>query len=214
MTDPKPEIAAAADWWASRLGGGRTDAGEAELNVLLAGERSRTPKRTAEERAAFRAALLDTLEQHVAPHWDSTSYRASAMRAVKVDYDPAPELADAAAAAGIELGMGEMPVKTVMWIDHGAVTVKEGYGARRVLAWSSPEWERPPCGKHHQEGDHRSYRVFNEVCAKPLYHEDNCGDWVPDTKRCVKCGGTYVEHESMEAYARPDSCPDWYREDA
>lgn len=200
----KPEIEAAADWWASKLGVGRCASGAADV----AAARTRG-KRSFEEVATFRAALLDTLEARMAPLWDTPN--GASRRTVRVDYDPDPALADAAAAAGLELKYGELPIKTVMWIDPGVVTVKEGYGAQRTLAWSAPDWERPRCGKHRQEGDHRSYRVFNEVCARPLYHEDECGDWIPDTKRCGTCGGTYVEHESMEAYARPDSCPDWWK---
>jgi hypothetical protein len=211
MTDEvKLEIEAAADWWDSRLGRGRRASGAADVDLLMAAARSRVG-RSAEEVSAFRAALLDTLEKRIAPHWDTP--KGASRRTVRVDYDPDPALADAAETAGLALENGELPIKTVMWIDPGVVTVKEGYGAQRVLAWAAPGWERPPCGKHRVEGDHRNYRAFNEVCAKPVYHGDDCGDWVPDTKRCGTCGGTYVDHESMEAYARPDSCPDWYRED-
>lgn len=211
MTDEvKPEIAAAADWWASRIGRGRRASGDAEVDLLMAAARTQSGRST-QEVTAFRAALLDTLEKHIAPHWDTP--KGASRRTVRVDYDPDQPLADAAEAAGLDLENGELPIKTVMWIDPGAVTVKEGYGAQRVLAWSAPDWERPPCGKNRVEGDHRSFRVFDEVCAKPLYHEHDCGDWARDTKRCKTCGGTYVDHESQEAYARPDSCPDWWRED-
>lgn len=221
MTEPKPEIVAAADWWARRLAGERgwLDAGEPELSFGINRTARAAPKRTPEEVEAFRVALIDALDGHVTPHWDPAkdAQWASALRAIQVDYGPDPVLAEAAEAAGIRpLEPYELSVKTVMWINPGLVTVREGYRALQTLVWARPDWDRPACGEHrierHVGGVLGSYRVFNEVCSRPVYHDEDHGDWVPDPKRCATCGGTYVEHESEEAWARPDRCPRWYRE--
>lgn len=216
MTDPKPEIVAAADWWARRLAGERSWLQPGDPTPTVGLTRFEPRKRTTEEIEAFRAALVPALDAHVAPHWDPSkdAQWAAALRCVMVDYDPDPALAEAAEAAGLgRLLPGELPGKTYMWINPGLVTVKEGYGARQTLVWARPGWDRPPCGEHRMERpDFRSYRVFNEVCSRPVYHDEDHGDWVPDTKRCATCGGTYVDHESEEAWSRPDRCRMWNRD--
>jgi len=219
MTTSMPEIVAAADWWASRLRGDRSwiDAGDPELTAEIKASVAVERKRTSTEVLAFRNALVPALEAHVVPHWDRAKdpQWASALRTVVVDYGPDPVLADAAESAGISrLKTGELPIKTVMWINPGLVTVREGYGGRQVLVWASPSWDRPACGKHRLVGDFRGWQVFNEICARPVYHKEDCGDWEPDTKRCATCGGTYVDHESEQAWATPSRCRNWSRENA
>ena len=118
------------------------------------------------------------------------------------DYGPDLELANAATAAGIHLS--RFPVKTVMWAKRDHVTAALGYHGRTRLIWSAPDWIRPPCGQHHYDRD-MDLAETNEVCAKPRYHEDDCGDWQPDPDRCVDCGGTYVDHYGKDRERRNHS---------
>lgn len=92
-----PEVAAAADWWADTLFPGSP------------------------HRAAFRAALVDALAEHLAQYsWNpDVPELGSAMRAILNDYGPDPVLADAATAAGVDVS--HAPWKTVMWINPGRV---------------------------------------------------------------------------------------------
>jgi hypothetical protein len=48
---------------------------------------------------------------------------------IGVDYDPDLILANSAKEAGLRIGFGGWPFKTVMWIDDTKIEVKEGYGA-------------------------------------------------------------------------------------
>lgn len=137
----RPEVVAAARWWADQL------AGPAEHHIVRPGEpgavsgafvsaASSVAARqfTAEEVEAFRVALEAELERHVDAHgWAKAVAEGplwgSAMRCIGNDYGPDPVLADAAQAAGLKLTMFDLPMKTAMWINPGSVTVAGGYQA-------------------------------------------------------------------------------------
>jgi len=106
-----------------------------------------------------------------------------------VDYGPDRMLAEAAEAVGIHTG--RFPYKTHMWIKCDHVTAALGYGAKSRLIWSAPDWERPTCGQHEYDAN---FNALDGVCVKPRYHEEDCGDYVPDPARCTVCAGTYRDH--------------------
>lgn len=143
---------AAADWWAGRLAhgtdqhdlGGRDEAERDLTATARAASFVLRQRFTAEQVEAFASELAERIEQHLVrwetyPHegaWDSTNpRRGSALRAIHCDYCPHPVLADAAERAGFELKMFDLPMKTVMWINPGEVTVSEGYAAPTVVVW-------------------------------------------------------------------------------
>jgi len=138
---PRPEAVAAAAWWADRLAKpARHDTGDADSTaVAMAADAVLDRRWTPEQIDAFRTALVDEIEQHVEKYsWrpDAPDF-GSALRALMVDYGPDPVLADAAERAGFELKILDLPMKTVMWINPGIVTVAEGYSAQPVVIWEA-----------------------------------------------------------------------------
>jgi hypothetical protein len=139
---PRPEAAAAAAWWAEQLATpSHHDVGAplrtASANVTTAHGRR---QRTREQIDAFRTALADRIEKHLAKYcWlpDEPDF-GSYMRAVVVDPVPDDVLADAAERAGFRLTSFDLPMRTVMWIDPGIVKVAAGHGAGSVVVWATP----------------------------------------------------------------------------
>ncbi|MEU9208520.1 hypothetical protein AB0D27_11340 [Streptomyces sp. NPDC048415] len=139
--NPRPEAIAAAAWWAEKLAHPAShDVGRgAEESSALANTVSALVQRQRShaEIEAFREALADDIEQHIAQYsWrpDEPDF-GSYMRAIQIDYGPDPVLADAAKRAGFELKMLDLPMKTVMWINPGIVTVAEGNGTQPAVIW-------------------------------------------------------------------------------
>lgn len=148
----RPEARAAADWWASRLANGSDDhdlggRDEAERDLTAtarAGSAALRQRFTAEQVESFADQLGEHIERHLVkcesyPNegaWDPADpRRGSALRAIGVDYGPDPVLNDAAERAGIKLKQFDLPMKTVMWVNPGEVSVAEGYGAAFVVIW-------------------------------------------------------------------------------
>ncbi|WDO09932.1 BTG family protein [Streptomyces murinus] len=140
---PRPEAVAAATWWAKQLsepvrhdlGRGATDASELTNTASALVRRQHSQ----DEIDAFREALADEIEEHVAEcGWrpDEPDF-GSALRALAVDYGPDPVLADAAERAGFKLTMFDLPLKTVMWVNPGVVKVAEGHGAPITVVWGA-----------------------------------------------------------------------------
>ncbi|MFF7966726.1 hypothetical protein ACFZC3_15340 [Streptomyces sp. NPDC007903] len=138
---PRPESVAAADWWAQRLSKPiQHDVGAAESNTLANGVAALVRRqRTQAQIESFRQALVDGIESHVSQYeWRPTEpERGSYMRSIGVDHGPDKVLADAAEVAGFELRMLDLPMKTVMWINPGIVSVAEGHAARRITIWKA-----------------------------------------------------------------------------
>ena len=149
----RPEARAAADWWAGKLAAGTDehdlgdrDAAERDLTATARAASAVLRQRFMTEQVdAFAEHLAEGIEQHLVkwesyPHegaWDPADpRRGSALRAVDVDYGPHPVLAEAAERAGIKLKMFDLPMKTVMWINPGEVTVSEGYGGGVTTVWT------------------------------------------------------------------------------
>jgi hypothetical protein len=138
---PRPEAIAAAAWWADKLANpAQHDIGrsaEESTTLINAASALVQRQRSQAEIEAFREALAEAIEQHVADYsWqpDNPDF-GSYMRAVQVDYGPDPVLADAAQRAGFKLRVLDLPMKTVMWINPGIVKVAEGHGAQPVVIW-------------------------------------------------------------------------------
>ena len=150
---PRPEAKAAAAWWASRLGRASHDLGTREpgeaASTAFAGFASAVlgDRFTDGDRDAFRRELALAIEDHLA----SSSWRpdeprwGSAIRAIMVDYGPDPVLKQAAQRAGLELKTLDLPLKTVMWVNPGQVSVGEGYNAPPVVIWPGNPGEN--CGR-------------------------------------------------------------------
>ncbi|MFJ6841376.1 hypothetical protein ACIQRE_01755 [Streptomyces griseoluteus] len=138
---PRPESVAAADWWAQRLSKPfQHDVGAAEPTTLATGVAALVRRqRTQAQIEAFRRVLADEIESHVSQYdWRPGQPEfGSYMRSIGVDYGPDEVLAHAAELAGFELRMLDLPMKTVMWINPGIVSVAEGHAARRVTIWKA-----------------------------------------------------------------------------
>lgn len=151
MNAVRPEAAAAAEWWAGRLGHARQDIGTRDPDqaafVAFASAAGRTF--TDEQREAFRRELEGTVEEHLRKWgcWEPEQPRlGSALRCFGVDYGADPVLTDAAERAGIHLRTLDLPLKTVMWVNPGEVSVSEGYGAEPVTIWrpvNPISWPKP-----------------------------------------------------------------------
>ncbi|MEU6318132.1 hypothetical protein [Streptomyces sp. NPDC047009] len=139
--NPRPEAVAAAAWWAEQLAAPPQHDVGAPLSTAFAdvatdhGRRQRVLERI----DAFRTALADRIEQHLAQYcWlpDEPDFGAY-VRAIMVGYRRGDVLADAAERAGFTLTSFDLPVRTVMWINPGIVKVAAGHGAQSVAIWKA-----------------------------------------------------------------------------
>lgn len=138
---PRPEAVAAANWWAQQLeqpplhGLGARE----QTNIANAATAVGRTQKTPEQVEAFRTALAEVIEQELSERpedWrpGDPSF-ASAFRAIAGDYRPARELETAAERAGFKLKMFDVPMKTVMWVNPGVVTVAVGHGGITEVVW-------------------------------------------------------------------------------
>lgn len=142
--NPRPEARAAAQWWANKLNQNPThDLGRgAETSTDLVNTTFKLaphPQHTQAVIDGFRDALAEEIEKHI----DNNGWRpdnpgfGSYTRTVAVDYGPDTVITDAAEKAGLHLRPLELPLKTVMWINPGIVSVAEGHSAQPVTIWST-----------------------------------------------------------------------------
>lgn len=142
MPQPRPEAVAAATWWAEQLAqptAHRTGAGPESQGFVQAVSDLVGHEFTHEQIEAFRIALAEEIERHVAGDgWrpDEPNF-GSYMRSIMVDYGPDPVLADAAERAGFKLRTLDLPMKTVMWVNPGKVSVAAGHGTEPVVIWKA-----------------------------------------------------------------------------
>jgi hypothetical protein len=134
-TTPCPAALAAAAWWANQLNGDAAqDAGDGGINGMYALLKGSLSTRHPVDRVeAFGASLA----HRIAAELERRSWGVT----IGVDYGPDPILQDAAADAGIRLGMADLPIKTVMWVKPDEVAVAAGYSADRetIFAEASEE---------------------------------------------------------------------------
>ena len=125
----KEELARkASKWWADQLRGqAKLDNGDtseagmftALLAVLAQGVEAQ--KRGTSDADKFEQALYEALLP-IERDWFSFG----------CDYGPDHFLSEAAKSAGVNLGMGGLPWKTMMWITRDSVSVACGYHAQEV----------------------------------------------------------------------------------
>lgn len=130
---PAGAIAAAASWWASRLG------------AVPEGPSFPRPSRySAEEAERFRIALEPSIAAHLrgeVPELKAHSVRGGVYfrreGVVQFDYDPDETLCAAAEAAGITIDWTSLPRKIMMIFRESEVTVSDGYAAPWEAIWSA-----------------------------------------------------------------------------
>lgn len=112
------EINAAVAWWCQRLREQPNhNTGDADLNFCIHMFTFEQYEPLPEEKIqAFSTALRELLL--TAPP-----------NTISTDYAPEDELRDATRLAGIDHAEIRFPIKTVMWLEDGCVSVKCGYGA-------------------------------------------------------------------------------------
>lgn len=176
------EIGAAVDWWATVLcEGAKRDSGDAKLNSqmrMIESLRPIDPKVDPYKVQSFRDAMTKGLriqcERHPASLDDPQ--RGSILRVVACDYQPGGVLFDAANLAGID--QRQFPIKTTMWIDPGAVTVRYGYGAEITTVLVTDEGQRHRYLERASEFKNpqlvRNYQV-EATAAEILYPRDRRG---------------------------------------
>ncbi|WP_282204527.1 hypothetical protein [Kitasatospora fiedleri] len=143
----RSEAVAAASWWALRLAEpSHQNVGHPDANTLLAALANTNARAyTPDQVEAYRVALTARIEAHLAQsEWSlAEPIFGSEVRCLYNDYSLDPVLTEAAATAGIEVGVADLPLKTVMWIDPGKVSVRSGYGSEVETVWDW-RWPWPP----------------------------------------------------------------------
>lgn len=216
---------AAAEWWAAQIGSpvfrvvgdrpGERDFKASFFETFASDEAARHPV-TDEAGRLFTDALEARIAEDLAAEvkraeernrealTDPTARPYAASVGLYVDYGPDPILADPAKAAGVSLS--RFPIKSGMAVCADHVVASVGYGSRRRLVWSTPEWEqtRPECQEWRMDG----YDVHPDLgmCGLPKYHDGECGSWKPDPEVCGRCGEQRIAHHTKAAYESEDRC--------
>lgn len=128
----KKEIEVAATWWADQLRQvPNHDNGDVMCNAMASWAADRTRHVITEEQIArFKNELMCRWVKRNQDNWSPDKpLLGSALRNLATDYSPAGELAEALEVAEITPANLVLPIKTVMWIDPGKVSVSCGYGA-------------------------------------------------------------------------------------
>lgn len=127
------EINAAAEWWAQRLrempshssGDQLIDAAASFIAMTTTGPLSE------EKVQAFKDALIAALKQDLAENEHIFPFGC--------DYSPDQILNDAANIAKINQVHSRLPIKTIMWVEPGSVSVAHGHGSSTVVIYSAQE---------------------------------------------------------------------------
>jgi hypothetical protein len=147
VTPPGDEARCGADWWISRLGSHHDPIGmgsgraltvdDMELLVSLNVATVRGGRFDADERDRFQRELEEGIEALIrAP--DDPRRLPEKLRVVQVDWEPDDTLVQAAARAGLDLEVTDLPLKTMMVIEPGVqVRVSQGYGQPWQTIWPS-----------------------------------------------------------------------------
>ncbi len=138
------EIEAAVNWWKSVMRNPKQDAGDGTVNMVAAWAKSHTPPMESDKIEDFGRELSSRLPAFLKKGaWkdaeEGDSGVGSMCRVLAVDYGPDTLLREAAEAAGIRAGSGDLcfPIKTVMWINPGRVSVSYGYGAKEEVIFEA-----------------------------------------------------------------------------
>lgn len=139
------EIAVAAKWWADKLRNGSTadlggsrDKGAALSEMMLLLLKSSSDPIPSETIDRFEALLRNEIRKQIGDNWKPENPEWGAYnRVVSVDYHPCESLSNAYHGVGLDNDMADLPMKTVMRINPGKVTVAEGYGANFVTIYEA-----------------------------------------------------------------------------
>lgn len=133
----RPEVAAAAKWWANQLrelpsfDNGSKDLGSQMAAFTMNMVRLSIPELPEEKIATFEQVLAEGMELVIESHsedWRPGQPKWGCFRRhFGTDYQPDRVLEQAALAAGIDLSF-RAPIKTRMWINPGSVMVVCGHG--------------------------------------------------------------------------------------
>lgn len=149
---PAEAIAAAAAWWASRLGNCLhdpigLDAPNRQLTVndmewvIQLNLQTQRGKYSPEQVQVYQIELDRVIREHLrgCPGTGECGkvYVGHGEHRINCDYDPDETLSAAAERAGIDLDSSDLPCKTTMILAIKSITVKEGYAAPWVTIWSS-----------------------------------------------------------------------------
>jgi hypothetical protein len=147
---PEDGIAAAAAWWASRLGNCHhdpigLDAPDKALSVddmqwvIEMNLQAKRGKYDPGQLERYRAALAEAIWEHLrgCPGAGTCGGRSvgPGRHTIACDYDPDQTLCSGAARAGIELDSLDLPCKTTMLLQADSITVSEGYGGPWMTIW-------------------------------------------------------------------------------
>lgn len=195
---------AAARWWAEQLANPtfRTTSREEDLADLPGSLAEAAWERDVLHTLADRHPVTpEQLENFAKALEESILANTDPNLRLSVDYHPSRVLAEAARVAGIH--QSRFPLKTCLWLNRdGTVTARLGYAGRERLIWSPPGWVSPPCGAMRSVPDPgcgwHDRRFLPELCGRPVYHDDACGDWVPDTRTCRRCGHSEADHHNAD----------------
>jgi len=142
------EVEAAAQWWTDRLrkapgfqnAGVRTrDEIELSLARTIIQNESYTPL-SDQSLQVFHETLAQVITQHIGSNWYPDDPLRGGMlygRILSVDYGVSPESILGIALSVANINNNRLPTKTVMWIDPGCVSVRQGYGAGLVIIFSN-----------------------------------------------------------------------------
>jgi hypothetical protein len=141
----REEVKVAAKWWADQLcQSPNHDAGDLGINTVSLFAASKLPPLDPIQIAQFEEFLQQEIEQYLLASCSWNPDRplfGSYHRVVATDYGPDPILGEALKAANIQAPSLRLPIKTVMWIDPGKVSVASGYRAKEVILYQEN------CGK-------------------------------------------------------------------
>jgi hypothetical protein len=139
-TVESPEVIAAARWWRNAIGRlGTSGAGEIDAHAIIV--REELPVLPKEKLDKFEAILRERIVAFLGNAiWNSEQPLFGGVnRIVATDYGPDGTLLAAAEEAGIEKIGSIFPMKTVMWINPGSVSVAYGYGAQEAEVYRKHE---------------------------------------------------------------------------
>jgi len=136
----KKEIEAAVNWWVDILKGNPNHDNGESLQSIFANLCARTLKPLSEEKIyTFRLSLTEGITKRIEKlgHDPNNPMWGSSLRCFGTDYHPDVVLAEAAEKAEIDAISLRFPIKTLMWINPGEVTVSRGYGAKSEVIYPS-----------------------------------------------------------------------------
>ena len=127
-----PAVKAAAKWWADQMRHPKSStSGDDMIDMMTMWAQSQQKENAAEEIDRFESELAKLIAEDVElERWAKWG------PCISVDYGPDLMLHTALNAAGIPNAMA-LPIKTVMWVNEGKITVRRGYRADEKVVWTA-----------------------------------------------------------------------------